>query len=516
MERTPAFPIGHGTEWETVWYAGRILQQPNGKQKLEYQRPDTTDCRRAIRYRDPRLIGMGDVSKVMLNNGGVMYIDVGDKLEYGSPEAASITEALQRDYDAEKIVYDALQRLSQQELPDDENPIVKTALYKRTYTSGRHFFDDGTYVVRNEGPKSCGYHLNMGLPERTGQSEGLTITSKDLLLYGMHLATSAPLLGTGLVEPFEKRFLLHQRAPFIGTSFSSSTTRRRPVVNTRNEPHSDGVRIHGITLDPCISPWGGLMQRGTSELVLRLSAMMSRGWVPERLLPSGSYSLKAIAQQTARDLTFRETFTLDSGRSITAIDSQEIICTAAREMSEHVELPLENYTVLDEWELAIADLRENPMRLADRQDWPMKLKMIMRGITSLDADTLEEIANFPWDSQDAETKDTEFTRLGPGTVSEKLRNRIWAKWMPPTEKERTMAERCLPPTSTRAVVRGAYIDLYGAPPGEPMVHGVDWSRLGTGSGVSIPNLFETDTTIAANTPPPRAFMEYYGSDDWSD
>lgn len=516
-ERTD-FRVAHGTEWETVWYAGRRQTQSDGKVGVEYSRPSKADCATIIHNRDERLMAIGKNADLMLRNGARFYIDVGEKMEYAGPETASVEEAEQRQLDAEAIMLDAIETTTQNPRPNDRLPIIKGALYKRTYSSGRVFNDDGSFTVYDRGPQSCGFHLNVGLPRREEDtSVGLLINDQDLALYGLFVATSAPLLGSGLVEPYEGRFLLHQRLPFIGTDFSTGTTVRRPVVNTRHEPHSGGVRVHGITLDPCISPWSGIMQRGLPELVLRLSALNRPGWAPAGLKSSGiGASLDAIANIVGRDLTFKKTFRLDDGQKITALNVHEGLYAAARKMSEEVELSAENYWVLDEWERAIDDLKTNPMLLADRHDWPMKLKMFLRGITTLDSDSLREIQQYPWKSHEAEIKDTEFTRLGPGTISEKLRTRTWAKWMPKTEAGRTMAERCAPPTTTRAAIRGAYIDMYGVAPKEEGWYGAVWATLGDPDYTDIYDVFETDTRLALAAPPPHAFMDYYGAEDWSD
>src|SRR5436190_650555 len=159
-------------------------------------------------------------------------------------------------------------------------------------------------------------------------------------------------------------YQISQRADFFSVLVSIDTMNRRPLVNTRDEPHADTSRyrrFHVILGDSNMSEWATAMKIGTTSLVLDL---IERGEAPQLEIAQPIDANKSIS----RDQTYDWIIELKDGRKISAIDVQRIYLRAAAKMGTG--RPDEDRQwILQEWENILNDLERDVMTTRDRVDW---------------------------------------------------------------------------------------------------------------------------------------------------
>ena len=148
---------------------------------------------------------------------------------------------------------------------------------------------------------------------------------------------------------------------------------RRPLINTRDEPHVDASRyrrFHVILGDSNMSEWATAMKIGTTALVLDL---IERGEAPQLEIAQPVDTNKSIS----RDQTYDWIIELKDGRKISAIDVQRIYLRAASKLWRNPPDD-EHAWILCEWENVLNDLERDPMSTRDRVDWSAKNSCSMR------------------------------------------------------------------------------------------------------------------------------------------
>src|ERR1043166_6494458 len=167
-------------------------------------------------------------------------------------------------------------------------------------------------------------------------------------------------------------FQISQRSDFLQVLVSIDTMNRRPLVNTRDEPHADASRFrrfHVIIGDSNMSEWATAMKIGATALVLDL---IERGAAPQLEIAQPVDANKSIS----RDQTYDWIIELKDGRKISAIDVQRIYLRAAakleRSEDESSTMDEDRQWVLQEWENVLNDLERDPMCARDRVDWAAK------------------------------------------------------------------------------------------------------------------------------------------------
>ncbi len=305
------------------------------------------------RYLFRRVVTWGRSSNVFLRNGSRIYLDVGSHPEYATAECDSLTQLISHDRAGERIledlIIDAEQRLAAEGIAGDI-----------------YLFKNNTDSHGN----SYGCHENY-LISRVGDFSKIT----DVLV--PFLVSRQLICGAGKVLSSARgaEYSLSQRAEHIWESVSSATTRSRPIINTRDEPHADPERyrrLHVIVGDSNMSETTTLLKVGSTELVLRLieAGVGMRDFTLEN-------PIRAI-RDISRDRTGRVSVALANGRKISALELQ----TAYLEkVSAFVaDRGLETATlvrVLDLWERAIRAVAEDKLSLIDTEiDWAIKLKLL--------------------------------------------------------------------------------------------------------------------------------------------
>ena len=160
-------------------------------------------------------------------------------------------------------------------------------------------------------------------------------------------------------------FQISQRADFFSVLVSIDTMNKRPLVNTRDEPHADATlyrRFHVIIGDSNMSEWATALKAGTTALVLDL---IERGEAPQIEIAQPIGATKSIS----RDQNYDWIIELSDGRKISAIDVQRLYLKAARKIETD---DAETIWLLREWETILNDLERDVALTRDRVDWVAK------------------------------------------------------------------------------------------------------------------------------------------------
>ena len=185
--------------------------------------------------------------------------------------------------------------------------------------------------------------------------------------------------GAGKLTTGHKRatYCVSQRADHIWEGVSSATTRSRPIINTRDEPHADAEkfrRLHVIVGDSNMSETTTLLKVGSADLVLR---MAEAGVVMRDLALENP--IRAI-REMSHDMTGRRTVRLADGRSMSALEMQTEYLTRVRTFAEREGMTEGTHgRVLELWERTLRAIETDNLALVEREiDWVIKWRMIQR------------------------------------------------------------------------------------------------------------------------------------------
>jgi proteasome accessory factor A len=182
--------------------------------------------------------------------------------------------------------------------------------------------------------------------------------------------------GKVLQTPRGAVYCVSQRAEHIWESVSSATTRSRPIINTRDEPHADAERfrrLHVIVGDSNMSETTTLLKVGATDLVLR---MIEAGAIMRDLTLDNA--IRAI-REVSHDMTGRSRVRLANGREMSALDIQYEYLTRARDFTDKTGADPVSKRVLDMWERALGAIETGNLDLIAREiDWVTKYQLIER------------------------------------------------------------------------------------------------------------------------------------------
>jgi proteasome accessory factor A len=236
-------------------------------------------------------------------------------------------------------------------------------------------------------------------------------------------------------------FQLTQRADFFEEEVGLETTLKRPIVNTRDEPHCDATkyrRLHVIVGDANLSEVATFLKVGTTCLVL---AMIEDDALPRDFIFNAPvWALRRVSY----DLSLRAPLELVDGSTVTALDVQWELFDRARKYADSVGLECVGEAVgaeiLRRWEAVLTGLETDPMALADQLDWVAKYRLI---------DGYRERHDLAWDDARLAAMDLQYHDLRP---SKSLFARLGMQRL--TTDDEVMAARTEPPVDTRAYFRG--------------------------------------------------------------
>lgn len=317
---------------------------------LEGQRRLSPD--EVARYLFRRVVSWGRSSNVFLANGARLYLDVGSHPEYATPECDNVYDVIVHDKAGERILEQLLtgaeQRLNEEGIRGDI-----------------YLFKNNTDSAGN----SYGCHENY----LTSRRDDIGSYSEVLIPF---LVSRQIYAGAGKVLQTARgaMFSVSQRAEHIWESVSSATTRSRPIINTRDEPHADAERyrrLHVIVGDSNMSEYTSFLKVGAASLMLRMleePSVVLRDMTLEN-------PIRAI-REISHDPTCRRRVRLANGREASALEIQSEYLDRAIRFAEHHELDPIEKQALQMWEHCLTAIADDPLKLDREVDWVIKYKLV--------------------------------------------------------------------------------------------------------------------------------------------
>ena len=304
------------------------------------------------RYLFRRVVSWGRSSNVFLANGARLYLDVGSHPEYATPECDSINELVAHDKAGERILEQLLTSAEQR-------------LREEGIRGDIFLFKNNTDSAGN----SYGCHENY----LTSRRDDLSSYAEVLIPF---LVSRQIYAGAGKVLQTARgaMYCISQRAEHIWEGVSSATTRSRPIINTRDEPHADAERyrrLHVIVGDSNMSEYATFLKVGTASILLRMledPKVVLRDMTLEN-------PIRAI-REISHDLTCKRRVRLANGREASALEIQSEYLTRALRYAEHHEFGPFETKALQMWEHCLAGIEKDPLSLDRECDWVIKHKLI--------------------------------------------------------------------------------------------------------------------------------------------
>ncbi|MFD2468771.1 MULTISPECIES: Pup--protein ligase [Amycolatopsis] len=375
------------------------------------------------RYLFRRVVSWGRSSNVFLSNGSRLYLDVGSHPEYATAECDDLTQLVTHDKAGERILEDLL--------VDAERRLADEGIGGDIF-----LFKNNTDSAGN----SYGCHENY-LVTRAGEFSRIA----DVLL--PFLVTRQLICGAGKVlqTPRGAVYCLSQRAEHIWEGVSSATTRSRPIINTRDEPHADAERyrrLHVIVGDSNMAEPTTMLKVGSAHLVLEMieAGVQFRDFTLDN-------PIRAI-REISHDLTGRRQVRLAGGREASALDIQrEYHARAVQHLKENGSTPA-NERVVELWGRALEAVEEQDFSKIDTEiDWAIKHRLVERYRAKHDLDlSSPRVAQLDLAYHDI--------RRGRGVFDLLQRKGLVRRVTDDGEIE---AAKDTPPQTTRAKLRGDFI-----------------------------------------------------------
>jgi proteasome accessory factor A len=304
------------------------------------------------RYLFRRVVSWGRSSNVFLENGARLYLDVGSHPEYATPECDSLTDLVTHDKAGERILEGLVQS-------------AETRLQEEGIRGEVYLFKNNTDSAGN----SYGCHENY-LVDREGEFSRFTDVLIPFLVSRQVYAGAGKVLQTARGA----MYCISQRAEHVWEGVSSATTRSRPIINTRDEPHADAERyrrLHVIVGDSNMSEYTTFLKTGVCSILLRMLEEEGAPWRDMTL----ENPIRAI-REISHDMTCRRRVRLSTGRELSAVEMQaEYLERALRFASRHELNPLEQ-RALEMWEHVMTHLESDPLKLSREVDWVIKYHLI--------------------------------------------------------------------------------------------------------------------------------------------
>ncbi|HEU5006235.1 MAG TPA: depupylase/deamidase Dop [Jatrophihabitantaceae bacterium] len=367
------------------------------------------------------------MANVILPNGARLYVDHAHP-EYSSPEVTNPLDAVRWDKAGELVMLEAVRRVAT--MPGVEAPIN---LYKNnTDNKGASYGAHENYLCRRETP--------------------FTSLVRHLVPF---FTTRQVMCGAGRVgrgqDGRTPGFQISQRADFFEVEVGLETTLKRPIVNTRDEPHADADRyrrLHVIIGDANLAEISTYLKVGTTALVLEM--------IEENVLADDLAIAQPVRElhDVSHDPSLRHAITLADGRTITALDLQGEYLDRARKFCDDrygEDVDEQTADVLTRWESVLTRLAEDPMQLAGELDWVAKLRLL-NGYR--DRDGLD------WGSSRLQLVDLQYSDVRPekGLYHRLVSRGAMQTLVPP---DSVTAAVDAPPPDTRAYFRGECLRRYG-------------------------------------------------------
>ncbi|MGH9118755.1 MAG: Pup--protein ligase [Acidimicrobiales bacterium] len=304
------------------------------------------------RYLFRRVVSWGRSSNVFLANGARLYLDVGSHPEYATPECDSILDLVTHDKAGERIL-EQLLASAEQRLREEGIRGVIYLFKNNTDSAGNSYGCHENYLTSRR--DDFGHYAEVLIP--------FFVSRQIYAGAGKVLQTARGAM-----------FCISQRAEHIWEGVSSATTRSRPIINTRDEPHADADRyrrLHVIVGDSNMSEYATFLKVGSTSILLRMledPSIVLRDMTLEN-------PIRAI-REISHDLTLKRRVRLANGRELTALEIQTEYLNRAMRYAELKGLsPLEEQA-LEMWEHCLTTLARDAFSLDGQCDWVIKHNLV--------------------------------------------------------------------------------------------------------------------------------------------
>ncbi len=392
------------------------------------------------------VVKWGRSSNVFLPNASRLYIDVGAHPEYATAECDSLTDLIASDKAGERIVHDLI--------AEGEARLADSGVEGTI-----HLYKNNTDSAGN----SYGCHENYLVRRRAD----FRAFASALLPF---LVTRQVATGAGCItrSPGGGSYSFSPRADHMWEGMSSATTRSRPMINTRDEPHANAElyrRMHVIVGDSSMSETTTLLKVGATDLILRLMEAHVR--LPDLTLGNEMQAIRDVAH----DLSGTATVELADGRRLTAIEiQQEYLDTVRAHVGTVIAANDEVERILGLWDRALRAVRDQDPGLIDTEiDWAIKLRLLERYRSRLGCS---------WDDPRLVRLELGYHDISPqrGLFARLVRDGLAATVVDDALIERA---KTVAPETTRAHLRGRFVTAALAA-GQDFT--VDWVHLKLAGG----------------------------------
>ncbi|KAA0232377.1 MAG: Pup--protein ligase [Acidimicrobiales bacterium] len=304
------------------------------------------------RYLFRRVVSWGRSSNVFLANGARLYLDVGSHPEYATPECDSLYDLVVHDKAGERIL-EQLLASAEQRLREEGIRGVIYLFRNNTDSAGNSYGCHENYLTSRR--DDFGHYAEVLIP----------------FLVSRQIYAGA---GKVLQTARGAMYCVSQRAEHIWEGVSSATTRSRPIINTRDEPHADAERyrrLHVIVGDSNMSEYATFLKVGACSILLRMleePSVVLRDMTLEN-------PIRAI-REISHDMTCRRRVRLANGREASAFDIQAEYLERALRYAETRDLSDLEMQALGMWEHVMKKLEKDPLSLDQECDWVIKHNLI--------------------------------------------------------------------------------------------------------------------------------------------
>ena len=377
-----------------------------------------------VQLREPSEEDLG-LANVILPNGARYYVDHAHP-EYSTPECVTPRELVIHDKAGERVLERSLDEV-RRTMPGAQ----RLAVYKNNSDGkGNSYGTHENYLVDRQVPFA---NLVAGLTP--------FFVSRQIFCGAGKLGGEA-----SWDDRSRDRYQVTQRADFFEAEVGLETTLKRPIINTRDEPHADPEkyrRLHVIVGDANLCEVATFLKLGTTSLVLKL---IEDGDNPDLALATPVPSLHDVS----RDLTCTALVRLADGRRLTAVQMQWEYLERARKYVEQEDTTQDNLEVLERWEAVLTGLEDDPMQLSRELDWVAKYRLL---------DGYRERDGLDWSDAKLRLIDLQYhdVRRDKGLYHRLVSTGQVERLVSDEDVERAIME---PPDDTRAYFRGRCISRY--------------------------------------------------------
>jgi Pup amidohydrolase len=364
------------------------------------------------------------LANVILTNGARLYVDHAHP-EYSTPEVTNPRDLVLWDKAGERVMAEAARRAGT--VPT----VGQIHLYKNN--------------TDNKGA-SYGTHENYLMARQTPFAD--IVAHLTPFFVTRQIVCGAGRVGIGQ-DGSQAGFQISQRADFFEVEVGLETTLKRPIINTRDEPHSDADkyrRLHVIIGDANLSEISTYLKVGTTALVLAM--IEAKALTPDLGIADPVGELKAVSH----DPTLTHRMRLRDGRRLTALDLQWAYLERARSFVDANGTDDITEDVLARWESVLDRLGRDPMLCAGELDWVAKLRLL---------EGYRDREGIGWGSPKLQLVDLQYADVRP---EKGLYHRLVARGAMERlfDDDEVRAAMTNPPEDTRAYFRGRCLAKYGS------------------------------------------------------